>query len=245
MASATSPVTPRTDAHPDAHLSGVFGGGERRQVGTAPTPMNRPALAPSRGPEPSARRFAVQRLAHHEPKTHGDAVPVRSAGPRAPVRPPGGGDVPVSVQRAPMPVVTPVPPQPATPVMPVQRFPSTPHVPPVTRAAPAPAPPPSPPVVQRAPEPGPNRTSAAPTSRRTPLSPSRHTDSPPSTADPTDRTDRTDRTPAPGPAFDPRSLTDFQLDDLTHRLVGRITRHLRTELRLDRERVGRLRDPRD
>ncbi|MFJ8630812.1 hypothetical protein [Streptomyces sp. NPDC093568] len=57
--------------------------------------------------------------------------------------------------------------------------------------------------------------------------------------------DPSDRTGAPGPAFDPRSLTDFQLDDLTHRLVGRITRHLRTELRLDRERVGRLRDPRD
>ncbi|OQR60935.1 hypothetical protein B6E66_27295 [Streptomyces maremycinicus] len=46
------------------------------------------------------------------------------------------------------------------------------------------------------------------------------------------------------PGFDPRSLTDFQLDELTHRLTGRITRLLRTELRLDRERIGRLRDPR-
>ncbi len=44
--------------------------------------------------------------------------------------------------------------------------------------------------------------------------------------------------------FDPRSLTDFQLDELTHRLIGRITRLLRTELRLDRERIGKLRDPR-
>ncbi|MEU1299195.1 hypothetical protein [Streptomyces shenzhenensis] len=44
--------------------------------------------------------------------------------------------------------------------------------------------------------------------------------------------------------FDPRSLTDFQLDELTHRLVGRITRLIRTELRLDRERIGKLRDPR-
>ncbi|MFJ6700287.1 hypothetical protein ACIQM4_30155 [Streptomyces sp. NPDC091272] len=44
--------------------------------------------------------------------------------------------------------------------------------------------------------------------------------------------------------FDPRTLTDFQLDELTHRLTGRITRLLRTELRLDRERIGRLRDPR-
>lgn len=48
----------------------------------------------------------------------------------------------------------------------------------------------------------------------------------------------------PRGAFDPRALTDFQLDELTHRLTGRITRLLRTELRLDRERVGRLRDPR-
>jgi hypothetical protein len=46
------------------------------------------------------------------------------------------------------------------------------------------------------------------------------------------------------PGFDPRDLTDFQLDELTHRLTGRITRLLRTELRLDRERIGRLRDPR-
>ncbi|MDG5809019.1 extensin, partial [Streptomyces ossamyceticus] len=44
--------------------------------------------------------------------------------------------------------------------------------------------------------------------------------------------------------FDPRALSDFQLDELTHRLIGRITRLVRTELRLDRERIGRLRDPR-
>jgi len=47
-----------------------------------------------------------------------------------------------------------------------------------------------------------------------------------------------------GGGFDPRSLTDFQLDELTHRLIGRITRLVRTELRLDRERIGKLRDPR-
>ncbi|NEC49210.1 hypothetical protein G3I18_11565, partial [Actinospica acidiphila] len=57
--------------------------------------------------------------------------------------------------------------------------------------------------------------------------------------------------PHPGPGgppgaspFDPRSLTDGQLDELTHRLVGPLTRLLRTELRMDRERIGRLRDPR-
>ena len=44
--------------------------------------------------------------------------------------------------------------------------------------------------------------------------------------------------------FDPRALTEFQLDELTHKLIGRITRLVRTELRLDRERIGKLRDPR-
>ncbi|WP_405604294.1 hypothetical protein OG741_34625 [Streptomyces sp. NBC_01410] len=51
-------------------------------------------------------------------------------------------------------------------------------------------------------------------------------------------------TPVPDAAFNPRSLTEFQLDELTHRLISRITRQLRTELRLDRERIGKLRDPR-
>ncbi|WP_328862252.1 hypothetical protein [Streptomyces sp. NBC_00306] len=51
-------------------------------------------------------------------------------------------------------------------------------------------------------------------------------------------------TPVAKGQFDPRSLTDFQLDELTHRLIGRITRLIRTELRLDRERIGKLRDPR-
>ncbi|MFF1486257.1 hypothetical protein ACIGZH_28260 [Streptomyces sp. NPDC058319] len=48
----------------------------------------------------------------------------------------------------------------------------------------------------------------------------------------------------PAGAFDPRELTDFQLDELVHRIIGRITRLIRTELRMDRERIGRLRDPR-
>ncbi|MBO4260147.1 hypothetical protein GRC12_40890, partial [Streptomyces griseorubiginosus] len=51
-------------------------------------------------------------------------------------------------------------------------------------------------------------------------------------------------TEIPAGAFDPRELTDFQLDELVHRIIGRITRLIRTELRLDRERVGKLRDPR-
>ncbi|MFG3721785.1 extensin [Streptomyces massasporeus] len=51
-------------------------------------------------------------------------------------------------------------------------------------------------------------------------------------------------TEVPTGSFDPRELTDFQLDELVHRIIGRITRLIRTELRLDRERIGRLRDPR-
>ena len=51
-------------------------------------------------------------------------------------------------------------------------------------------------------------------------------------------------TAVPAGGFDPRELTDFQLDELVHRIIGRITRLIRTELRLDRERIGRLRDPR-
>ncbi|MEV6793625.1 extensin [Streptomyces sp. NPDC051320] len=47
-----------------------------------------------------------------------------------------------------------------------------------------------------------------------------------------------------GSRFDARELSDGQVDELTHRLIGPITRLLRTELRMDRERIGRLRDPR-
>ncbi|MER7837378.1 hypothetical protein ABTY98_16080 [Streptomyces sp. NPDC096040] len=42
--------------------------------------------------------------------------------------------------------------------------------------------------------------------------------------------------------FDPRALTEFQVDALVHRIIDRVTRHVRTELRRDRERVGKLRD---
>ncbi|MDW8810478.1 hypothetical protein P1P68_38195, partial [Streptomyces scabiei] len=67
--------------------------------------------------------------------------------------------------------------------------------------------------------------------------------SPAASATTTARTGRTSTTPPDAP-FDPRTLSDFQLDELTHKLIGRITRLVRTELRLDRERIGRLRDPR-
>ncbi|MEU0277757.1 hypothetical protein ACIOGX_23015 [Streptomyces sp. NPDC088147] len=44
--------------------------------------------------------------------------------------------------------------------------------------------------------------------------------------------------------FTPRDLAEDQLAELVHRLIGPMTRLLRTELRLDRERIGKLRDPR-
>ncbi|TYK51328.1 hypothetical protein [Actinomadura decatromicini] len=37
---------------------------------------------------------------------------------------------------------------------------------------------------------------------------------------------------------------EIDLDELARRLIGPLTRLLRAELRMDRERVGRLRDPR-
>ncbi|MEU6280112.1 hypothetical protein [Streptomyces sp. NPDC047028] len=48
----------------------------------------------------------------------------------------------------------------------------------------------------------------------------------------------------PGNGFAPRALTEHQLDQLVRLIIPRITRQLRTELRMDRERIGRLRDPR-
>jgi hypothetical protein len=46
------------------------------------------------------------------------------------------------------------------------------------------------------------------------------------------------------PAFDARKLTESQVDELIHRVFGPLTRLLRTEFRLDRERIGKLRDAR-
>ncbi|MGW0464746.1 hypothetical protein ACWDX6_05620 [Streptomyces sp. NPDC003027] len=101
---------------------------------------------------------------------------------------------------------------------------------------PAPAPPSFPP------------TAAAPPSvQRTP-----HTEPPPPYSPPSPSTPTTPipTTGEPPPAytpvdFDARALTGAQVDELTHRLIGPLTRLLRTELRLDRERIGRLRDPRN
>ncbi|MDX2632016.1 extensin, partial [Streptomyces scabiei] len=105
-------------------------------------------------------------------------------------------------------------------------------------ATPAPTP------VQRAPEIPLRPTPATTTSAVSPVTASAtSTASAAASATTPAKTSRTSATP-PGAPFDPRTLTDFQLDELTHKLIGRITRLVRTELRLDRERIGRLRDPR-
>ncbi len=56
--------------------------------------------------------------------------------------------------------------------------------------------------------------------------------------------DKDEKAKEQGAEFDARKLSDGQLDELTHRLISPLTRLLRAELRLDRERIGRLRDPR-
>ncbi|WP_345091293.1 hypothetical protein [Streptomyces ramulosus] len=47
-----------------------------------------------------------------------------------------------------------------------------------------------------------------------------------------------------GDGFDARDLTDGQVDELVHRLIGLLVPRLKAEFRHDRERIGRLRDPR-
>ncbi|WP_369776600.1 hypothetical protein [Streptomyces sp. R33] len=207
--------------------------------------------ADSGGTVPPARRLAVQRLAAPKPSSANGATRERPQGVaarpqavpgtptghagRAPVQQHAGptvagGNVPASVQRSALP---------AAAVLPVQRFPATPPLPPVSRTTPAPAPPRASRTVQRAPEPTTHRAHETQKMQKTPRTHKEHTAQKRVTAPPASTS-----TPIAGGVFDPRSLTEFQLDELTHRLIGRITRQLRTELRLDRERVGRLRDPR-
>ncbi|MFD8866494.1 extensin [Streptomyces sp. NPDC059590] len=151
----------------------------------------------------------------------------RHASPAAPVRP----------RRA----------EPAPPVpLPVQRSGATPAR---TTASPRPPLPfPSTTLPTPAAQPPPARTvQRTPTASQNPRTTSTRTSTHTTKTEAGERTDTrksaaSERTPTAG--FDPRALTDGQLDELVHRLIGPLTRLLRTELRLDRERVGRLRDPR-
>ncbi|GGM03646.1 hypothetical protein GCM10010129_53870 [Streptomyces fumigatiscleroticus] len=140
-----------------------------------------------------------------------------------------------AVQRSPLPVTAPA--APAAPLAPTPAAPAVQRGPlPVTAPAP-PAAPAAAPVVQRVP--GAHATAASP-----PGSPPPYSEGAPPPAYSPGAAAPPAYTEVPRNAFNPRDLTDFQLDELTHRLTGRITRLLRTELRLDRERIGRLRDPR-
>ncbi|MFK0220096.1 extensin [Streptomyces vinaceus] len=238
-AGAAAPIRRTPPGAPPAEPTPGRGTGaavQRAPTGPAALPVR--ALAPARAltaPLPSAAR-----------PVHAPRPPVTTAVPLAPARGATAPVRPLAVQRladpgvpraasaparrAPLPVPAPKA-RPDAAVLPVQRFSATPLVAPPTTtvtttptATPPPPPPPPPRSVQRAPEPRPRKTSTAQPTHTA------HTRVPASAPD--------------GGAFNPRSLTEFQLDELTHRLVGRITRQLRTEFRLDRERIGKLRDPR-
>ncbi|WP_326653193.1 MULTISPECIES: hypothetical protein [unclassified Streptomyces] len=134
---------------------------------------------------------------------------------------------------------------PAPPVaLPVQQAPATP---PVASRLPAPPAPPR----ASAPRPAEQRPAPVTVQRTgrggdTPTggSPPPPGDPPPSGGHRPNSTRRDSGTGTAGAVFDARHLTDGQVDELTHRLIGPMTRLLRTELRLDRERIGKLRDPR-
>ncbi|MEV2234733.1 extensin [Streptomyces phaeochromogenes] len=212
-----------------------------RALTTAPAPAAppagphraTPAVVPLRRPSTPGSGPAVQRRAVAPSTPVGRAVPLLSTTGS------GSGSAP--------PVVTPR----TTPQAPARAsaLPAAPVVQRHAAAAPAPIP------VQReaggAPQPTPARTTTAVSTVTAHGTSSRDVSASGSTSDPHKKHKTPDSdeplpeyTPVAKGQFDPRSLTDFQLDELTHRLIGRITRLVRTELRLDRERIGKLRDPR-
>ncbi|MFD9440137.1 hypothetical protein ACFWBR_26625 [Streptomyces sp. NPDC060006] len=227
-----------------------------RPASPVAVPLRRPA--PAHGPGPQGAGPAVQRATAVHGTPAGRAVPLLSASrpssgpvpsagappaaPQAPSRP-AALRAPAVVQRH---AVTPTPPgppeAPGTAVAPASASAAAPSA--VSARPPVP--------VQRNPSgalmPTPARTTTAVSDVTAHGTSSRGSSGSGSTGDPPPAYDSGEPPPeytavAKG-QFDPRSLTDFQLDELTHRLIGRITRLIRTELRLDRERVGKLRDPR-
>ncbi|MFD7705206.1 extensin [Streptomyces caelestis] len=229
--------------------------------------------AESAAPPPGAQATApVQRTATQIPAKSPVPTPATpAAGPTTPASP---GPVPLRAPDAfgpvlPAPAGTSAPPAQRT----APAAPSPEAVPSVTRlrAPAAPALPSLPVPVQRAAVPAALKSfwkkAVGPSPSDTPGPPPAHTPGPPPPYDPGTPPPYDPGTPPPydpgppppyglhdphpggsgphaGPSFDPRALTDGQIDELTHRLVGPLTRLLRTELRMDRERIGRLRDPR-
>jgi hypothetical protein len=180
--------------------------------------------------------------------TPAPTTPARTLGP-APVR--AAGRTPTPVQKKAVGAAAPVVPlaavlPAATVALPVQRAPSTPSL--ASRLTKFLSP-------QRPAEP---QTTFA-TAERTSGSNSGGSGLPPGNPPPVRQAGADDPPPAyslfdplggspggnrDGAEFDARALSDGQVDELTHRLIGPLTRLLRTELRLDRERIGRLRDTR-
>jgi hypothetical protein len=235
------------------------------QRGATPgaVPLRRPAPQHST-PQAPASAPAVQRLSadkRERPRT--TPAPLPGSPPALPHPPPSRPSAlptPPVIQRSPLRPRTPPPSQAQS--QPQSPNPPNPPNPPTNGPQPAtPAPKPTP--LQRNPlHPTPAHTTTAVspvTAHRTPPGPTAQTQTAAAAAAATTATAKaaTPTNPSAGTSdappeyvaipkgqFDPRALSDFQLDELTHRLIGRITRLVRTELRLDRERIGRLRDPR-
>jgi hypothetical protein len=201
-----------------------------------PAPVQRAVGKPFSAPLPPAgaevpvRRTAV---APGQPdRTDGSARP-----PAARPTPPAAPAAPVRLRAA-----APAPPAP----LPVQRSAVTPAT-----AAASPAPTPGP-ARARAPHPTPPTPPVPSIQRRAARAPTPPPTSPPTS--PPRSTDTRSRGSGGGSGggkstggtagFDARALTDGQFDELVHRLIGPLTRLLRAEFRHDRERIGKLRDPR-
>ncbi|MFB7897882.1 hypothetical protein ACFC1B_16265, partial [Streptomyces xiamenensis] len=163
-----------------------------------------------------ARPASVQRLA------------MPSAAPRAADTTPAVGHAPATT--------------PAPVAMPIARSaPPVPPAPPASSAAPAP--------------PAPARTyraAAAPPVQRSPQGASPPPGSPPpppsarwqSGSSPESSWTAEQKAQRKAEVADPLHMSEFQLDQLSRQIIGRVARLLRTELRLDRERIGKLRDNR-
>lgn len=220
----------------------------------APMPSPAPDTAPLKGsPAPAAPPLPTVPLTpvpHHPSAQH----------PTAPATTTATTPAALSVQRKTTPVTEPAP---GTTHTPLPVAPLTPPPAPATADSPA-----SPPVVQRFwkssksksqhTPPGHSATGALAaaaavtvgetlSNRISPAARPHHADTPPPYEPPTGPSadaSPPEYTAVPAGTFDPRDLTDFQLDELVHRIIGRVTRLVRTELRMDRERIGKLRDPR-
>jgi hypothetical protein len=219
-----------------------------------PTPLGAPAPAAYQSeawPEawPTAQPVAPHDLAPVQRSTDGvrfsavaqtEAFPVQRAVPAAGASPAAGTPYAPGHDR-PVPLVAAAPVQPIA--LPVQRVPSTPSVAKAMSGlnaflspARAAAPVVTPVVAHHSANGGGSGKSGGDAADRN--------DPPPAYSAIADQKHKASDSAPATTGFDARKLKDEQVDELTHKLIGPLTRLLRTELRLDRERIGRLRDPR-